>query len=70
LQAALGMSVHAQPPCLHFKHAVLPPFLEELRLSRLVVGRSSVDLQLHRYPDNVGLNVLGRRGKVDVMAIK
>jgi glycogen debranching enzyme len=70
LQATLGMSVSAEHACVRFKRAVLPAFLEELELRRLQVGQAGVDLKLHRYPDNVGLNVLGRRGRVEVMTVK
>jgi glycogen debranching enzyme len=70
LQASLGMSIHGQTPCIRFDRATLPPFLETIVLRNLKVGPASVDLDLHRYPDTVGINVLARRGQAQVLSLK
>ena len=38
-------------------------FLNEIHIYNLRVGTSAVDLRLHRYPDDVGIHVSGRRGR-------
>jgi glycogen debranching enzyme len=70
LQASLGMSIQAETPCIRFDRATLPSFVETLRLRNLRVGPGGVDLALQRYPDNVGINVLQRRGPVQVLSLK
>jgi glycogen debranching enzyme len=67
LQACLGMTLDASEKRVQFEHPALPSFLEELRIQNLRVGNSSVDLTLHRYPDNVGINVDRRNGPVDIV---
>jgi glycogen debranching enzyme len=67
LQACLGMTLDAPEKRVQFEHPALPSFLEELRIQNLRVGTSSVDLTLHRYPDNVGINVDRRNGPVDIV---
>ena len=49
---------------------MLPPFLGETRIRGLRVGSASVDLQLHRHPDDVAVQVLRREGDVDVVVAK
>jgi hypothetical protein len=41
-----------------------------VQLKNLRVGRASLDLILHRYPDDVGINVVRRTGDVEVVNIK
>jgi glycogen debranching enzyme len=70
LQATLGMSIQAETPCVRFDRATLPSFVETVSLRNLRVGPAGVDLALHRYPDNVGINVLQRQGQVQVLSLK
>jgi glycogen debranching enzyme len=70
LQATLGMSVQAETPGVRFDRATLPSFVETMSLKNLRVGQGGVDLALQRYPDNVGINVLQRRGTVQVLSLK
>jgi hypothetical protein len=55
---------------LRFSRPVLPPFLEEIRLENLRVGDGEVDMILHRYQDDVGINVTRRTGDIEVQTIK
>jgi len=32
--------------------------------------KGDIDLDLHRYPDNVGIKVARRRGRVQVLSVK
>jgi hypothetical protein len=45
----------------------LPPWLEVLEISNLRLGDASVDLQLRRSREDVGLTVLRRDGTVEVV---
>ena len=44
----------------------LPPFIQWMRLRNLTVGNHGADLLLQRYENNVGIEVLGKRGAIDV----
>jgi glycogen debranching enzyme len=70
LEACLGLRIDAPSRSIRFEHPVLPPFIKELRIRNLRVGSALVDLTLHRYPDNVGINVDRRTGPVEIVALQ
>ncbi|MEX2263205.1 MAG: amylo-alpha-1,6-glucosidase [Bryobacteraceae bacterium] len=69
LEASLGITVDATQNHVVFAHPVLPDTVQRLRISNLVIGDSSLDLSLHRYPNVVAVTVERRRGDVDVVAL-
>jgi glycogen debranching enzyme len=70
LQACLGMAVEAPEARLTFNHPQLPPYLAEVELRGLRVGDAQLDLTIHRHPEDVGVSVLGRRGRVEVVVVR
>lgn len=71
LQASLGLSVDASSNTLVFDRPTLPSYLQEVRLEGLRVGDGSVDLVLHyHHAGDVGVNVVGRSGDVEVVTVK
>lgn len=70
LRACLGLSVDASAGELRFVHPTLPPFLQEVRLSSVRIGKASVDLTIHRYPEDVAVRITRRDGDVEVLTTK
>jgi glycogen debranching enzyme len=70
LQACLGLEIDGAAGRANFHHPVLPAFLREVWIDGLRVGDGSVDLVLTRRGEDVGLNVVGRSGRVEVMVVK
>lgn len=70
LRATLGLELDGKRGRIRFDHANLPAFLEEVRITGLRVGRQSADLTLHRYADDVGVDVISRTGPVEVISVK
>jgi glycogen debranching enzyme len=71
LQSCLGLSVDAAQRQVVFTRPSLPPFLKELRIEGLRAGSASVDLSFHYHQaDDVGVNVLGRSGDVEIVVVK
>ncbi len=70
LQATLGLSVHGARRALRFVRPRLPDGVDELKIRDLRVGDGFVDLDLHRYSHNVGIDVVGRKGDVEVTVVK
>jgi glycogen debranching enzyme len=70
IQACLGLRVEAVPRRVSFVRALLPPEIDWLRISRLAVGDGFVDLQLERHPQDVGVTVLQRQGRVEIIGVK
>ena len=70
LRAVLGLSIDAPRTQVRFHHPILPPFLQEVEIKNLRVGKGLVDLSLHRYPGDVGINILRREGPVEVVVLK
>jgi glycogen debranching enzyme len=70
LGSVLGLSVEGALDRVRFDYPALPPFLDEVRIRNLRAATGSVDLHFHRHPHSVGINVTGRRGRVEVVAVK
>jgi glycogen debranching enzyme len=70
LQSVLGLEVHATHRTVRFTRGRLPEYLDEVRLHRLAVGPLEVDLRLRRHEHDVSINVMGRTGDVEIVAIK
>jgi glycogen debranching enzyme len=70
IQSCLGMSFRQAARQLLFKAPLLPPFIQELRLTNLAVGNATVDLVFHRHPEDVGINVARRDGDVYIVTEK
>jgi glycogen debranching enzyme len=69
LQACLGLSFDPERREIRFRNPQLPPFLDNVEIRGLTLGDASVDLQLQRYPHNVGINIMRKEGKVNVVNI-
>jgi glycogen debranching enzyme len=70
LEAILGLEVDAINGRLLLRHAVLPPFLGEVEIHGLRVGDADLDLRLQYHEDDVGVTIIEKRGRVEVLAIK
>jgi pentatricopeptide repeat protein len=67
LQACLGLSFDVAQSRVCFRNPRLPDFLDSVSLHELSVGDAMLDLQLQRYPNNVGINILRKDGNVSVV---
>jgi glycogen debranching enzyme len=70
LSAALGLKIDALKGELCFRYPRLPPYLGEVEIAGLRIGSAELDVRLHRYQDDIGINVTRREGDVDVIVIK
>ncbi|MGH2381638.1 MAG: amylo-alpha-1,6-glucosidase, partial [Candidatus Limnocylindria bacterium] len=70
LQACIGLEVDAPGRTLRFNRARLPVFLDHLRIENLAVGDASLDLLLGRQPQGMSVDVVGRRGDVEIVTVK
>ncbi len=70
LQASLGLDVRGSEHRVVFTNPFLPPFLDEVEIRGLRVGDASLDLELTRHGEDVGINVQHRQGEVAVVAVK
>jgi glycogen debranching enzyme len=69
IEAALGLEFRPETNEVHLRNPRLPAFLDEVILRNLQVGGSSMDLKVHRHADEVSLEVLRMRGKVQASII-
>jgi hypothetical protein len=69
LQASLGLTIYGIASKISFVNAWLPPFLNEARILNLQVADANVDLALIRHDHDVSVNVLHRRGDVEVLVV-
>ena len=70
LQACLGLAVRGTERKVVFNEPVLPEFLREVHINGLRVGDGTVDLYLVRHREDVGINVVRREGRVNVVTMK
>lgn len=71
LQGCMGLSINAGENSISFLHPVLPPFLNEVSINNLQVGKdSSVDVVLKRYDRDVTVSVVRKEGPVKVVITK
>jgi glycogen debranching enzyme len=66
LQACLGIQFSAEKPQMAFYHPLLPDFLAWLRINRLRFGKGEVDLLLQRRTGSVAVEVVRKRGDIEV----
>ncbi|MDB5621272.1 amylo-alpha-1,6-glucosidase [Tardiphaga sp.] len=69
LEAALGIEFDAARGEIRFRNPRLPAFLNEVILRDLRLGDSSVDLRLRKHHDDVSLEILRTRGKIQVSIV-
>jgi glycogen debranching enzyme len=69
LEAALGLEFDADCGEIRLHNPRLPAFLNEVVLRELQLGPSSVDLRVRRHGDEVSLEVLRTRGRIQVSIV-
>ena len=69
LEASLGLEFDAQRSEIRLRNPRLPAFLHEVVLRDLQLGESSVDLLIRRHGDGVSMEVLRRRGQIQVTIV-
>jgi glycogen debranching enzyme len=69
LEAALGLEFDAQRGEIRLRNPRLPAFLNDVVLRELQLGPSSVDLRVSRHGDEVALEVLRTRGRIQVSIV-
>jgi glycogen debranching enzyme len=70
LSSMLDLQVDARRSSIEFYQPMLPEGVEGLSIHDLPVGACSVDLAMRRYDNDVGIEVLDRRGPVNVRVMK
>ena len=70
IQSCLGLEISGPESTVCLTDPRLPPSIGELLIEDLVVGEGSVDLVFVRHEDDVGVNVLRRRGNVRTIVVK
>jgi glycogen debranching enzyme len=66
LQACLGLEIDADGAMVTLHRPHLPPFLDWLKVSRLQVGASRLDLLFRRQDQSVAVSLLAREGDAEV----
>lgn len=69
LQSSLGLEFDPDRNGILLRKPRLPPFLQEVTLRNLRLGRSTVDLMLSRHGTDVSLQVLRNEGQISVTAV-
>ena len=69
LEAALGLEFDIERSEIRLRNPRLPAFLGHVVLRDLELGSSSVDLKINRHGDGVSLEVLRKRGDVQVSIV-
>ena len=68
LQSILGLSFDASAENVIFEQPSLPPFLDDVLLRNLTVGKGSADIMLRRSGSKVLIDVCDRKGDVRIIS--
>jgi glycogen debranching enzyme len=69
-QACLGVEVHAEKKQVRFFRPSLPEFLTEIHIINLQVGDSSIDIDVIRHGDDVGITVRNATNDLAVVLVR
>jgi len=69
IEASLGLQFDPAANEIRLRNPRLPPFLDELVLRNLQLMQSSVDLKVRRHANEVSVEILERRGQVQVSVV-
>jgi glycogen debranching enzyme len=69
IEASLGLQFDPVANQLRLRNPRLPSFLDELVLRNLQLKQSSVDLKVRRHANEVSVEILERRGQVQVAVV-
>ena len=67
LQSSLGLKIDGIGGRISFVRPVLPPFLNDLKISNLRVGAATVDLRLTRHGEDASVKVVRRTGELEIL---
>jgi glycogen debranching enzyme len=70
IQSLVGMTIDAPRRQIKFDRSALPQSLQRVLITNLRVADATVDLALVRYPMDVGVELLRREGKVEIVVVK
>jgi glycogen debranching enzyme len=70
IQASLGLEFAPQTNEIRLSNPYLPPFLGEVVVRNLQLGESRADLKVRRHGDDVSVELLRARGKVQVSVVQ
>ena len=70
LAACLGLELSHEENEIRFRDPVMPSVINDVVIRNLRLGAAGVDMRLHRYADDVAVNVLARQGTTRVLVIK
>jgi len=70
LAACLGLELAHERNQIRFRDPVMPNFLNEVVIRNLRLGGSRIDVRLHRYGQDVTVNVLSREGTLRLALLK
>jgi glycogen debranching enzyme len=69
IEASLGLQFDPAANQIRLRNPRLPSFLDELVLRNLQLNQSSVDLKVRRHANEVSVEILERRGQVQVAVV-
>jgi glycogen debranching enzyme len=70
LQVCLGLKIDGLGRRVEFSRPSLPEFLQQIRILNLGTDHGSADILVHRYPEDVAIQVLGRSGDLEIVSVR
>ena len=69
IEASLGLQFDPAANEIRLRNPRLPAFLDEVVLRNLQLQQSSVDLKVRRHANDVSVEILERRGQIQVSIV-
>jgi glycogen debranching enzyme len=67
IQSVLGLGFDFDPARISFHQPMMPEFLEEIQIRKLVLGDATADVALRRSGEDAAVHLLSRRGNIRVL---
>jgi glycogen debranching enzyme len=69
LQAMLGLQIKAAERQVSFSNPILPANIEEVRIDNLGIPGAECDVIIHRYSAGVSVDILRKKGEIEVLKL-
>jgi glycogen debranching enzyme len=70
LKACLRIDIDAQSKKVRFKKPILPAYLDRIAIEEISIGESFISIEVIRYQNDVGINVMNKPSDWEILIVK
>jgi hypothetical protein len=70
VKACLRIDIDAQRKKVRFKKPILPAYLDRIAIEEISIGESFISIEVIRYQNDVGINVMNKPSDWEILIVK